>query len=618
MASRKKVVFRDDGTIVESPDDEEQDASSSQVATTPHTAVSAQPGAHVAIRSNRARPRPAMTVARGRGCRRTPGLHCFGAGGQHYTGSQGGRNSRASAPDGRTHLILRSIRNTPPQRTVSEQHIPGVAQSNYQLSTNTTSYSQQSWLNIGSIPSHTGIREDGAFDGLDGNTNSRALVPYDVQPDPIASQQAIVVANPSGPTGGNNANTLGAHQNSYGLRNSASNYARHTTESPTPEVFVREDGTLCGPGIDKKDEDKAMTVYQGTPQDVESTVHQDDPQDADLKRGANVDLKRGANAGPKTGTSAHKVTTLVATDPLLESTDPQHQPGSVTVHHRAPSPKQGLVDDPQDDGQERGEQVDPQPIPASSSDTGTSMQDIDGDDDEAKAQVQIIEIPANWQPTPPSLSHISQELGNDVDTSSMGLIAWRPDSPEFDDEGLLVEENHRDQPSQQASQQGDLEEGSTEDDGKIPALVPIGQGNAENSDEMPRLVRDPNQDPLNQNPHAALADDSDDEVPDTDAPRPNNTNGAEDQEPRACASVASSSSGSDDTGNQPSFSKLTKLPDTGMRQRRPRADTQSNKQDRTPKTKRAPRDQAVNAPSTMASVARDVCTDILSPLVGSK
>jgi len=54
MASRKKVVFKDDGTIVESPDDEGQDASSSQVATTPHTAVSVQPGTHVAIQSNRA------------------------------------------------------------------------------------------------------------------------------------------------------------------------------------------------------------------------------------------------------------------------------------------------------------------------------------------------------------------------------------------------------------------------------------------------------------------------------------------------------------------------------------------------------------------------------------
>jgi len=331
------------------------------------------------------------------------------------------------------------------------------------------------------------------------------------------------------------------------------------------------------------------------------------------------------------------------------------------VHHRAPSPKQGLVDDPQDDGQERGAQVNPQPIPASNSNTGTSMQDIDGDDDKAHNQVQIPEIPANWQPAPPSLSYISQELGNDVDTSSMGLVAWRPDSPVCDadgllvegnhrdqpsqqtfqghdvdtsstglivwrpdspvfdnEEGLLVEGNHRDQPSQQTSRQGDLEEASTEDDGKIPALAPLGQGNAENSNEMPRLVQDPNREPLNQNPYAALADDSDDEVPETVAPRPNNTDCTEDQEPRTYASVASSSSGSDDAGDQPSFSKLTKLPDTGIRQRRPRTDTQSNKRDRTPKTKRTPKGQAVSTPSSMASIARDVCTDILSPLVGDR
>jgi len=85
MASRKKVVFRDDGTIVETPDDEEQDTSS-QVLATPHTTVSTRSRTHAAARGNRGRPRPTMTVARGRGRGHTPGLHYFGAGGQ------GGRN----------------------------------------------------------------------------------------------------------------------------------------------------------------------------------------------------------------------------------------------------------------------------------------------------------------------------------------------------------------------------------------------------------------------------------------------------------------------------------------------------------------------------------------------
>jgi len=93
MASRKKVVFRDDGTIVEFPDDEEQDTSSNQVTTTPHTDASVQPRTHATTHSNRARPRPAMTVAHGRGRGRTPGSHYLGAGGQHYTGGQGGCNS---------------------------------------------------------------------------------------------------------------------------------------------------------------------------------------------------------------------------------------------------------------------------------------------------------------------------------------------------------------------------------------------------------------------------------------------------------------------------------------------------------------------------------------------
>jgi len=159
------------------------------------------------------------------------------------------------------------------------------------------------------------------------------------------------------------------------------------------------------------------------------------------------------------------------------------------------------------------------------------MQDIDGDDEELQNQTQIPEIPPNWQPAPPSLSYISQELGNDVDTLSLGLATWRPDSPVFDadgllvegdcrdqssqhnfqghnadassmeliiprpdspvfdDQGLLVEGAHRDQSSQQLSQQEDPEETSTGDDSKIPALVPIRTGHRGNTDEMPRCTR---------------------------------------------------------------------------------------------------------------------------------
>jgi len=67
---------------------------------------------------------------------------------------------------------------------------------------------------------------------------------------------------------------------------------------------------------------------------------------------------------------------------------------------------------------------------------------------------------------------------------------------------------------------------------------------------MPRLIE---RDPLGQNPYAAHADDSDDEAPNEDVSHPNNANGTEDQRPPTYASVASSSSGSGDSGDQPIF-----------------------------------------------------------------
>jgi len=195
MASQKKVVFKDDGAIVEFPDEQ---TTSDQVATTPHTAVSTQPGTHAAIRGNGARPRPTMTVARGRGCGRTPGSHYFGAGGQR------GRNFQASAPDGRTHLIPRSMCNTPPQQMVSAQYVPGVnIPSTQQIllsrrmgETNpTTSYVARSryQLPINSIPGHTGIREDGTFIGLDGNANSHAMVPHRVHPIQLSVNRRLLL-----------------------------------------------------------------------------------------------------------------------------------------------------------------------------------------------------------------------------------------------------------------------------------------------------------------------------------------------------------------------------------------------------------------------------------------
>jgi len=630
--------------MVETPDDGTQDTSSSQAPETPNVASNARPRAQAATRSNNARRRP-MSIARGRGAGRTPGSHYFGAGGQYYTGRHGpgGRNSRATPPDGRTHLIPRSVRNTPPQQTVRERYIPGVSTgiqtqlSRRMAATNLATSLPTNWLVAGDIPSHTGVREDGTFEGLDGNANSRAMVPYDARPDPVVSQQSIVATTPRDSATG----TITVRQASYGLRTSASNFIRRTSEeSPALQIFTREDGTIYGPGVDGKDEDNAMVVHQDAPQDAGSTVPQGDPQGTDLNDGVIVDPNRGAIDPPATTTGTPTVKYLVSTDTLLDSTDPRHQPGSiraVTVYHPTPGSLQEPVVDPQDDDQNRGAQVDPQPIPATDSNVSTSMQDIDEDDDnEVHNQTQVPEIPANWKPAaPPTLSYISQELGNDADTSSQEIVPQRSPSPVFDADGLLVEENHGNQPypptfsnrepdtsslglivwkepvfddegllieddrenqsSQQTSQQGDPKEDPSGDDSKPPAS-----------------------DPLSSNPFAPLAEDSDDEDPNTDTSRPDNTSSTEDHEPRTYASVASSSSGSGDGNDQPDISTLTKLPDTGMRQRRATATgtTPSNKRDRTPKAKRAPKDQATATPSTVASIARNVCTDMLSPFMG--
>jgi len=182
---------------------------------------------------------------------------------------------------------------------------------------------------------------------------------------------------------------------------------------------------------------------------------------------------------------------------------------------------------------------------------------------------------------------------HEPDTSSLGLTVWRPDSPVFDDQGLLVEDNRENRSSQQTSQQGDPEEDPNEDDGKLPASNSLGS-----------------------NPFAPLAEDSDGEDPNADTSRPDNTSSTEDQGPRTYASVAGSSSGSGDGDDQPDIATLTKLPDTGMRQRRANATIQPNKRDRTPKAKRAPKDQATTTPSAIASIARNVCTDMLSPIMG--
>jgi len=158
----------------------------------------------------------------------------------------------------------------------------------------------------------------------------------------------------------------------------------------------------------------------------------------------------------------------------------------VIVHQDDPQdvdPKRGAITDPQDVGPKKELQVDPQPLPALSLGDDVPIDDVGGDDahemdqqprsdHDAETQIQVPgpEVPTNWQP--PTVSRVSRELGTNLDLTSTRYKVWRPSNPheyvapEFGENGLLLnaDSEEEDQPRQQDSQQGDLEEGAVEDD----------------------------------------------------------------------------------------------------------------------------------------------------------
>jgi len=231
---------------------------------------------------------------------------------------------------------------------------------------------------------------------------------------------------------------------------------------------------------------------------------------------------------------------------------------------------------------------------------------------ETQIQIPIPEIPRNWQP--PMTSYIERELGPNPlssgrDLLSTGYTIWRPSNPsgtpEFDENGVVlgIDSDDIGNPRPQGSRQGNIEEGTVEEDGKMPALVPTRPSVANDEAGMPRLVRDPQ----NQNPYAPLADDSGDEAAQVNASHHNSPDEATNEDTHAYASVTSSNSGSDDAGEQPSWTKLTPLPDSRMRQRQAVAGTKAHKRERTPKNKRTPNARNAATPNSIASITRDVC-----------
>jgi len=323
MVSRKKVTLQENGTLTGlGSSDEEEQTNPNQTdpdtqVSTHHVDTNAQPRTHAVNRRTSTRPGTSIGGGhgRGRGCGRTPRSYYFGAGGQSY---------RTVAPDGRTHLIPRSVRNSPPQPSATEQCIPGVTVTRYgdgsQQDGEHQSYpitsSSQNWLGRRMAvancttsyiarcgrnlpvatdtlcdrnnPYYVGVCEDGTFTGLkedkDTTGNPLAIVPYSAQPDPIVSQQAIVSYARC---------TIVSHATEDSAnRLQGSTSGTIVQACNTVQVSLQEDGTLCGRDsdqeIDNESEQDSTTQPQGTQgseQQDEGEV-QNDPQIADSERGA--------------------------------------------------------------------------------------------------------------------------------------------------------------------------------------------------------------------------------------------------------------------------------------------------------------------------------------------
>ena len=521
VARWKKDEALEDGTLagLESSDEEEkepgeqtnprQTVTSTQV-TPPPVAAATRSNVHTATCGYNTRQGNTIGGGRGRGRGRghTLGSHCFGAGG-------GGQSYRTEAPDGRTHLIPRSARNTPPQPLVTQQCIAGVTSTRDTqmiVSNRPSSYVARYGRNLpvatdmlGNRNSscHRDVREGGTFagledDGEDTTGNSHALVSCDARPDQVVSHYAIT------PYAGRTIVPCQTGDNEDRPQGSATSIVTRTSQSTTDtaprtrtasQVSIRNDGTMAGLELDEENDNdskgyrpksraivmttkgnrsKPQTIAATTTHDAEHVLapratQENDPQDVDLERGATSD-----------------------------SQDPQDDPQDVDLERGATDDSQA---DPLDSDPDREVQVNPQPLPAISHEDNVPINEIEGAEDhemdeqshlghdpEMQIQIPIPEIPNDWQP--PTSSYIERELGlnplsSGPDLSPTRHTLWRPsnpsafpeyywrpsnpsETPEFDENGdvLGIDSDDEGNPRTQNPQQGDIKE-----DGKVPALV---------------------------------------------------------------------------------------------------------------------------------------------------
>jgi len=224
---------------------------------------------------------------------------------------------------------------------------------------------------------------------------------------------------------------------------------------------------------------------------------------------------------------------------------------------------------------------------------------------------------------PPSASFIEQELNVKLDLSEQVSKVFSPGQEQsFDENGVLL------------GVDSDDEDYTTTNVPPSNARKSESVMKGDNSNE-PVLV------PGDQNPYAALAEDSDEdeETPPTDTsprtPLPPNTSlsastsqhgspdGSSEGSARSYADVAGANSASANV-NDPPIWTLTPLPDKGMRQRRLQSAQHSDKtgkREHPIKGNFSSRQQSsgkVTTPMSVKNAASNFCGDILSPCLGNK
>jgi len=349
-------------------------------------------------------------------------------------------------------------------------------------------------------------------------THSRALIPYDVRPDQVVSHYAITLY------AGCTVVPRQTRDNADRPQGSATGAVART--HTTSQVSVRDDGTMAGLESDEENDNDSKELRSKS-QAIATTAKGNHSKSQAITATTTYDAEHVSDPRA-TQQSEHQDKEEATIDPQDDPQDVHPQdvdPQDVDLKRGAtndsqdPDPRNpDLEADPLDSDPDREAQVNPQPLPAIRHKAGIPIDEIDeakehemdeqshlNHDPETQIQIPIPEIPRDWQPR--MMSYIKRELGpnplsSGPDLSPTRHTVWRPSNPsafpeffwrpsnlsvtpEFDENGVILRIDSDDEGNSrpQGSRQGTVEE-----DGKIPALVPARPGIAGDDDGIPKLV----------------------------------------------------------------------------------------------------------------------------------